>query len=146
MLKTKQVKAKKVQTNQARTEKARTEKVRDEKVRSEKVRGEKVRGNKIRAEQVRTKRKSGFILCLLINMLLNYKGMIPAVVLLVLHFILNWSLWLSLAAFGAWLLWLILWMYLIGWTERYDNTPEPQKKNKNPYSADNSVKSDKSPE
>ena len=136
MLKTKQVKAKKVQTNQARTEK----------VRDEKVRSEKVRGNKIRAEQARTKRKSGFILCLLINMLLNYKGMIPAVVLLVLHFILNWSLWLSIAAFGAWLLWLILWMYLIGWTERYDNTPEPQKKNKNPYSADNSVKSDKSPE
>ena len=136
MLKTKQVKAKKVQTNQARTEK----------VRDEKVRSEKVRGNKIRAEQVRTRRKSGFILCLLINMLLNYKGMIPAVVLLVLHFILNWSLWLSIAAFGAWLLWLILWMYLIGWTERYYNTPEPQKKNKNPYSADNSVKSDKSPE
>ena len=136
MLKTKQVKAKKVQTNQARTEK----------VRDEKVRSEKVRGNKIRAEQARTKRKSGFILCLLINMLLNYKGMIPAVVLLVLHFILNWSLWLSIAAFGSWLLWLILWMYLIGWTERYDNTPEPQKKNKNPYSADNSVKSDKSPE
>lgn len=85
----------------------------------------------------RTKRNGGFLLCLLINMLLNFEGIIPAAVLLVLHFVLGWSFWWAVAAFGAWLVWLIFWMKFIDWAGQCGNTPDPPKQNKNPYSAGN---------
>ena len=52
----------------------------------------------------RTKRSDGLFLCLLLNMLLNFEGMIPAAVLLVLHFVFGWSLWWAAGALGVWLL------------------------------------------
>ncbi len=83
----------------------------------------------------KTRRNGGFLLCLLFNMLLNPEGLIPAVVLLVLHFVLGWSVWWAIAAAGGWLLWLIFWMWFIGWAGRCGNAPDPPKENKNPYSA-----------
>lgn len=85
----------------------------------------------------RTKRNDGFLLCLLFNMLLNLEGLIPAAVLLALHFFLDWSVWWAVLAVGLWLGWLILWMLLMGWAGRCSNTPDPPKENKNPYSAKN---------
>ena len=38
-----------------------------------------------------TKRKGGFFLCLAFNMLINFVGLIPSVILLILHFWLNIS-------------------------------------------------------
>lgn len=58
----------------------------------------------------RTKRNGSFLLCLLINMLLNLDGLLPAAVLLVLHFVLDWSFWWAVIAAGLWLAGLILWM------------------------------------
>ena len=48
-------------------------------------------------------------------MLLNLEGLIPAVVLLVLHYVLGWPLWPTFAAVGLWVLYLIAWMAVIGW-------------------------------
>ena len=82
----------------------------------------------------KTKLSGSFFLCLLINMILNWEGLIPAAVLLVLPFALGWSFWWALAAFGAWLLWMLIWMSVIGWASRCGSTPDPPKENKNPYS------------
>ena len=83
----------------------------------------------------RTKRNGSFFLCLLFNMLLNLDGLLPAAVLFGLHFWLGLSLWWSLLAAGLWLLWLIIWMCVIGWARRCGDTPDRPKENKNPYSA-----------
>ena len=82
----------------------------------------------------RTKRSGNFIICLLFNMLLNIEGLIPAGVLLALHFILKWSIWWAALAAGLWILWLIVWMLFVGWADRCGSTPDPPKENKNPYS------------
>lgn len=85
----------------------------------------------------RTKRSGSFILCLLFNMLLNVEGLIPAAVLLVLHFLFDWSVWWSVLASALWIVWRILWMLFIGWSGRCGRTPDLPKENKNPYSVGN---------
>ena len=82
-----------------------------------------------------TKRSGNFLLCLLINMLLNLEGLIPAGILLLLHFWLGWSIWWAALALGLWILGLILWMSFVGWASKCGSTPDPPKENKNPYSA-----------
>ncbi len=82
----------------------------------------------------RTKQGGSFWLCLLINMLLNLDGLIPAGILLILHFWLDISIWWSVLALGLWVLGLILWMKVMGWARDCSNTPDPPKENKNPYS------------
>lgn len=83
------------------------------------------------------KRSSGCLPWLLVNMLLNLGGSIPAWVLLALHFLLGISLWWFAAALGAWLLYLLLGMWFVGWAARCGNIKDPPKENKNPYSVRN---------
>lgn len=85
----------------------------------------------------RTQRDGSFLFCLLINILLNLEGLIPAGILLILHFLLGWSIWWVVFALGLWILGLILWMLVIGWASRCGNTPDLPKENKNPYSVGN---------
>ena len=85
----------------------------------------------------RTTRSGSFALCLLLNMLLNLKGLIPAAVLLALHFIFKWSVWWAVLAAGLWIVWLILRMLFVGFAAKCGNTPDPPKENKNPYSVGN---------
>ena len=50
----------------------------------------------------RTRRSGGFFLCLLLNLLLNWEGVIPAALLFALHRWRGWLLWwagLALALF-----------------------------------------------
>lgn len=82
-----------------------------------------------------TTRSGNFFLCLLFNLLLNYEGIIPAAILTGMHFWADWPLWWAAAAFAAWVLWLIVWMYFIGWATRCGNAPDAPRENKNPYSA-----------
>lgn len=79
--------------------------------------------------------RSSFLLCLLFNIFLNFEGLIPAAVLLGLHFWLKISVWWSVLAAALWILWIILYMHFIGWAGRCANTPDRPKKNKNPYSS-----------
>lgn len=85
----------------------------------------------------KTRLSGGFFLGMLINMLLNIRGLIPTVVLLILHFALKISFWWAAGAFAAWIIYLILWMVFIGWAGRCGNTCALPKKNKNPYSVVN---------
>ena len=85
----------------------------------------------------RAKRSGSFILCLLFNMLMNLEGLIPAAVLLILHFLFDWSIWWSVLAAALWIVLIILWMLFIGWSGRCGSTPDTPKENKNPYSLGN---------
>lgn len=85
----------------------------------------------------RAKRSGSFILCLLFNMLMNLEGLIPAAVLLILHFLFDWSIWWSVLAAALWIVMIILWMLFIGWSGRCGSTPDTPKENKNPYSVGN---------
>lgn len=86
----------------------------------------------------RTKRNGSFFLCLLFNMLLNLEGLVPAAILLVLHFWLGWSVWWAVIAAVIWILVMIIWMLLVGWLSEYDSVPLSQNKKKNPPSDKNS--------
>ena len=81
------------------------------------------------------KRSGSFFPCLFINMLMNIEGLLPAAVLLVLHFWLKISVWWSVGAFVAWIPSLIMWMAFIGWAGKCGTERDLPKKNKNPYSA-----------
>jgi len=74
------------------------------------------------------------LLCLLLNLMFNLDGTIPAWILLALHILLDISvLWFWLALF-AWFLLIVLRMLLFMWVNRCA-TPDRPKENKNPYSA-----------
>lgn len=85
----------------------------------------------------KNKRSGNFLISLLLNILLNFEGVIPAAVLLVLHFWLGISIWWSAAALALWLLGIILWMLFMGLANKCGNMPDKPKENKNPYSATN---------
>ena len=82
----------------------------------------------------RTKRTGNFFLCLLFNMMLNFEGTIPAWILLILHFCIGISIFWFWLALALWIIYLLVWMKIIGWAGRC-STPDPPKENKNPYSA-----------
>ncbi len=85
----------------------------------------------------RIRRCGGFLPSLLFNLLWNLEGLLPAAVLLGLHFWLGWSPWWAVLAAALWLLGIILRMLLIGWARHCGDTPDPPKRNKNPYSVGN---------
>ena len=55
----------------------------------------------------RLKRSGGLLLCLIFSLLMNMKGLIPAAVLLLLHFWSSLSVWWAVGAAAVWLLYLI---------------------------------------
>ena len=84
-----------------------------------------------------SKRCGSFFPCLFINVLMNIGGLLPATVLLVLHFWLKISVWWPVGAFIAWVLYLIMWVSFIGWAGRCGSERDLPKTNKNPYSVGN---------
>lgn len=91
-------------------------------------------------------RKAGhFFAVLLFNMLVNIKWTIPAWILLLCHFLFDWSVWWFCLALVIWLLGILLWMNVIGKLIHLGNIPDPPKKNKNPYSKKNTISSDSDP-
>lgn len=82
-----------------------------------------------------------FFLCLLLNIFLNFEGLIPAVILLILHFWLNISFWWSVLAIALWIVRTVLYMLVIGWVSKCGSTADKPKENKNPYSVSNKVHS-----
>ncbi len=82
----------------------------------------------------KTKISANFFIALFINLLLNIEGAVIGVVLLLLHFWIGISVWWSVGAFAVWILYIILFMYFMGWAADCSNTKDPVKENKNPYS------------
>ena len=75
-----------------------------------------------------SKRSGSFFPCLFINILMNIEGLLPTVILLKI------SVWWSVGAFIAWILYLIMWMAFIGWAGKRGSARDLPKENKNPYS------------
>ena len=81
-----------------------------------------------------TKYTGSFLLCLLINLLLNLAWSIPGLVLLALHRWFGISIWWPIGALGLWILRVLAGMWFIGWAARCSQQEDPPKENKNPYS------------
>ena len=82
----------------------------------------------------RTRRSGGFLICLLINIILNLDGAIPAVLLLIGHYAFGVPLWLAIAAFALWLVGMIVYMLIMGWyIGQDDDLPQKSKRVNNPY-------------
>ena len=82
----------------------------------------------------RWKRNSNFLLCFLINLVLNLAWSISAWTLLVLHIWFDISIWWFLGGLLVWFISIFVGMKLIGWASSYGNQKDPSKENKNPYS------------
>lgn len=67
-------------------------------------------------------------------MLMNIAGLIPAAILLVLHFLFDIPVFWAIGAAALWLSVLIFRMLFLGWATKCGNEPTPYRANKNPYS------------
>lgn len=79
----------------------------------------------------------GFFVCLLLNIVLNLEGVIPAAILLGLHYWLDISVWWAVAALALWIVGIMTWMLIMGWASRCGNEQDAPRENKNPYSVGN---------
>lgn len=84
-----------------------------------------------------TKRQRGFFLTLLINLLLNLEGLVPAILLTAMHVLLGWPFWLVWIALGLWVAAICVQMWVFGWLRSAGNEPTAYRPNKNPYSVGN---------
>ena len=82
----------------------------------------------------RTRRSGSFFLCLLLNVLLNWEGAIPAALLFALHRWRGWPLWWAGLALALWIGGILLWMLVIGWASDCGSRRDEPRENKNPYS------------
>lgn len=88
----------------------------------------------LREVLMRARRCGGFVFSLLVSLLFSLEGFVPALILVVLHFILGWSLWWAALAAAVWIAIVALRVAFISWVARCGNTPAPPQENKNPYS------------
>lgn len=79
------------------------------------------------------KRIGRFLLSLLINLVFHWEGLIPAAILLVLHFWPGIPLYWFFIALGAWILLVLVRMLWIRFAVR-SAAETPERENKNPYS------------
>lgn len=68
------------------------------------------------------------------NLLFDLEWSIPAWLLLILHFVLDWSAWLFAAALAVFVVGVLLKTAFLSWAASVGNIPETPKKNINPYS------------
>ncbi|MBQ3087370.1 MAG: hypothetical protein IJC45_08540 [Clostridia bacterium] len=81
------------------------------------------------------KKDSGFLLSFFVNLLFNLEWAIPAVISLILHFILDISLWWTAGCIAFWILLVLARTLLLFALNKAGNMPEKQRENKNPYSS-----------
>lgn len=70
-------------------------------------------------------------------MMFRFEWAIAAIVLLVLHFLFHWPLFLTFVALGIWVLYALFVTAVLSAANRAGNAPTPQRENKNPYSKSN---------
>ena len=76
----------------------------------------------------------GFLLSLIINMLFRAYWLVLVCVLVILHFVLGWPLWLIVIPIVFWVLHALLITAILGWANDSAVAPKPVQENKNPYS------------
>ena len=81
---------------------------------------------------------SSFLLCLLLNLFLNFEWSIPAWILLVLHFIFGLSLWYFYGGLALWLIATLVSTLIFSCIAGAE-APRPPQENKNPYSPKNEL-------
>ncbi len=83
----------------------------------------------------RARRSGGFFLCLLLNLLLNWEGILPAAILFALHRWRGWPLWWAGLALALWIGGILLWTLFLGWASECGSRRDAPRENKNPYSS-----------
>ena len=79
----------------------------------------------------------GFVLSLLLNMLFRAGWLALAAILLILHLVIGWPLWLIVIPLVCWVLHALLITLILGWANGSAQEPVPEQKNVNPYSNKN---------
>ncbi len=77
----------------------------------------------------------GFFTNLFFNLVLNIEGIIPALILLALHYFFDFSLLWFWIALGVWVLGIVIRMLFLGFAMKCSNMPDKHLDNVNPYSA-----------
>ena len=77
----------------------------------------------------------GFLLSLLLNMVFRGFWLVLVAVLVVLHFVAGWPLWLIAIPLVAWFIHALLITLVLGFATSGPTTSRPEPKNVNPYSA-----------
>lgn len=89
--------------------------------------GDERSGGKIRST-------GNFLFCLLISLVLNLEGLIPAVIVLILHLLFKFPpLWVVYTMAGVWILIIIVQLLVLRWAA--SKPPRQTGSNKNPYSS-----------
>ena len=60
----------------------------------------------------------GFLLCFILNLFLNIGWLLPAVILLILHFVVGTPLWLFFVALALWVVIVLLMTIFMSWAAR----------------------------
>jgi energy-coupling factor transporter transmembrane protein EcfT len=77
----------------------------------------------------------GFFTNLFFNLVLNIGGIVPALILLALHYIFDLSMIWFWIALGVWILGIIIRMLFLSFAMKCSNMPDRHLDNVNPYSA-----------
>ena len=85
----------------------------------------------------RPNNSNGFLFCFIVNLMFNIAWIIPALILLVLHFILHISILWFIILICIWALIIFIWTLILSYASRTGGTIDPPKENKNPYSFKN---------
>jgi len=78
-----------------------------------------------------------FLLCMLINLIMNLEWSIPAWILLGIHFWRGISIWWFIGGLALWVGRVLVGMWIMAWAHDCGTRKDPPKENKNPYSAKN---------
>ena len=76
---------------------------------------------------------SNFFLAFILNLVLNLEWVIPAVILLILHFTIGLPIFWFWIALGVWIGGILIISLILGWAGKCSE-PHVSKENKNPYS------------
>lgn len=88
---------------------------------------------------MKTAKGHGLFLSIILNMLFRTWWLSLVTILIILHFVLGWPLWLMAIPIACWILHAVIITLVLGWANAsVDTTAEKEKKNINPYSSKNS--------
>lgn len=71
------------------------------------------------------------------NLVLNLEWSIPAWLLLIMHFVLSWSIWFFVGALALFIVGVFVKTLFISWAASAGSIPDKPKQNLNPYSTKN---------